>query len=227
MNFLLIDGSLDGKALPFASPIQATIDSSSPFLTLPPSLCSALLSSFGLSLDPATGLYLVNSITHSRLQALNSTLTFGFADSTDLMKGVNITLQYATLDLVASAPIYSQPTRYLPLRESNNESTAVLGRAFLQETYFPPFFPSPLPFSKLKLKSDLTTTYQISNPRLLMPKLLHLTSRLLTLFFPKHHPHLTRHKLTRYESRTLRFHHLSCSIACRMGTICSCGLPAA
>lgn len=68
----------------------------------------------------------------ARLQTLNSSLTLGFGDRTN---GVNITLPYASPDLNASTPIYSEPTTYFPLRASENDSMAVVGRAVLQGTY--------------------------------------------------------------------------------------------
>jgi hypothetical protein len=131
LSSLVVSNALDGKSSPLTTQIQATINSTSPFLVLPKSICTDLSSSFGLSLDQATGLYLVKSTTHSLLQTLNTSLTFGFGNAT---KGIDITLQYASLDLNASSPFYTEPTRYFPLRASDNDSAAVLGRAFLQET---------------------------------------------------------------------------------------------
>jgi hypothetical protein len=131
LNSITVDSAIDGGSSPLATPIQANIDSSWPYLVLPRAICTSLESSFGLSLDPATGLYLVNGSTHSVLQRLNASLSFGFGNT---MNGVKITLPYASLDLNASAPFYTSPTRYFPLRVSDNDSTAILGRAFLQET---------------------------------------------------------------------------------------------
>lgn len=131
LNSITVDSALDGGSSPLATPIQVSIDSSWPYLELPRAICTRLESSFGLSFDPATGLYLVNSSTHSALERLNASLSFGFGNTT---RGVKITLPYASLDLNASAPFYLSPTRYFPLRVSKNDSAAVLGRAFLQET---------------------------------------------------------------------------------------------
>jgi hypothetical protein len=67
----------------------------------------------------------MNDSVHSVLQSLSPSVTFVFGDKLN-----TITLPYASFDLKASAPFYSKQMRYFPLRQSDDDSIAILERAF-------------------------------------------------------------------------------------------------
>jgi hypothetical protein len=70
----------------------------------------------------------MNDSIQSVLQGLSPSVTFVFGDKLN-----TITLPFASFDLKASAPFYSKQMRYFPLQQSDDDSIAILGRAFLQE----------------------------------------------------------------------------------------------
>lgn len=113
----------------------AFIDSSVTEIWLPASVCQAFESAFGLQLDDATGLYLVNGTTHERLTALNPNVTFTLGNDASGGSTIDIVLPYGSFDLNVSAPIYNGTSYYFPLRQAANESEYTLGRTFLQEAY--------------------------------------------------------------------------------------------
>lgn len=114
------------------------IDSTIAEIWLPPEICQAFETEFGLKYDNQTGLYLVDDVLHQTLVTRSPSITFtlGQAYRTDL--NLQITLPYAALDLVASPPYrgLKQKTRYFPIRRASTDSAQwVLGRTFLQEAY--------------------------------------------------------------------------------------------
>lgn len=112
------------------------IDSTVPEIWLPRAVCDAFRDAFGLTYDPTTDLYIVNNTMHSRLKALNPTVTFRLGNTAyDNGNGTNIALPYAAFDLQASWPIYPNATNYFPIRRAANDSQYTLGRTFLQEAY--------------------------------------------------------------------------------------------
>lgn len=135
------------------------IDSSVPHLWLPRAVCDNFETAFGLTYDPATDLYLVNSTIHEQLVSRNPSVTFKLANSLSETgtNYTNIVLPYAAFDLQASSPIYPNATNYFPIRRAANDSQYVLGRTLLQEAYiivdyhqsnfslFQAAFPDPLP----------------------------------------------------------------------------------
>lgn len=135
--------SSDTQAAPLNAPPTswpAFIDSTVPFLYLPPSACSAFESAFSLAdaYDAATNMYLVNDTLHQHLLDMSPNITFTLSNSSSNFAPsnlVNITLPYAAFDLLASAPLVKNSTRYFPLRKAQDNTQTTLGRAFLQEAY--------------------------------------------------------------------------------------------
>lgn len=113
--------------------MPVVIDSAVSQLWLPQVVCDELEASLGLTYDPSTELYVVNSTAHSRLLDLAPEIAFTLAADSTSNQTTSIVLPYAALDLRAGPPIYNVTTNYFPLRRANKQS--VLGRVFLQEAY--------------------------------------------------------------------------------------------
>lgn len=127
--------TLAGVVAPLTTPILALVDSSISDIWLPLNVCQAFEQAFGLTYDPSTGLYLVNSSMHERLQQLNPSLNFKIGATIDSIPFVDISMPYKAFDLQANYPIYPNATDYFPLRRAMDESQYTLGRTFLQEAY--------------------------------------------------------------------------------------------
>lgn len=116
--------------------INALVDSTVPYLWLPESTCEAFQTAFGLTLDPIHNLYTVNESSHAANLKQNASIVFQLANSlTGGGPSINITLPYASFDLVATAPLVSTQTRYFPLQRGNDDTQYTLGRTFLQESF--------------------------------------------------------------------------------------------
>lgn len=115
--------------------INALVDSTVPYLWLPGSTCDAFQQAFGLTLDPIHNIYTVNDSSHEANLKHNASITFQFSNTLNGgSPSINITLPYASFDLVATAPLVSSQTRYFPLQRGNDDTQYTLGRAFLQES---------------------------------------------------------------------------------------------
>lgn len=125
--------------------VTAIIDSSTPFLWLPTTVCERFASALGLSYNATLNLYTfdTNASQHDILAASNLTFSFSLSNfdaSTDL---VTINLPYAAFDLQLIYPAIpnthyggADSTKfYFPLRQALNEAQYTIGRAFLQEAY--------------------------------------------------------------------------------------------
>ncbi|MCJ1271280.1 hypothetical protein MMC22_011180 [Lobaria immixta] len=121
-----------------------TIDSSTPYLWLPESVCSQFEKQLGLKYDESVRLYTFdeNSSQHDVLLNWNLTFEFTIADLPGSSNSISLTLPYAAFDLELTYPFpnlnltpTSQGTKYFPLRKAANDTQYVIGRAFLQETY--------------------------------------------------------------------------------------------
>ena len=121
-----------------------TIDSTTPYLWLPESVCGQFEKALGLTYDEDIQLYTFgnNLLQHQNLVNWNLTFDFVIADKTDSPKLVSLSLPYAAFDLQLNYPFpnldatESSPAKnYFPLRKAANESQYTIGRAFLQETY--------------------------------------------------------------------------------------------
>lgn len=126
-----LSGSIQSLQL---SPTTAHLDSATSQLWLPRETCDLFETAFGLSYDAETDLYLVNKTIHSRLVENDPYVTFAIGDGDAV--STNIALHYNSFDLNASIPIYNSSTPYFPLRRAANDTQHILGRAFLQESYW-------------------------------------------------------------------------------------------
>jgi hypothetical protein len=118
-----------------SEPISVFIDAGTPHIWLPQSACSAFESSFGLTYDETTDLYLINSILHSNLLSKNLSIVFELQSNSP--QKITLSLPYSAFDLelTPTYPTITNKTRYLPLRRAANDSQYTLGRTFLQEAY--------------------------------------------------------------------------------------------
>lgn len=113
--------------------LPMALDSTVSQLWLPQVVCDELETSLGLTYDPSTELYLVNTTAHAKLIELAPTFAFTLAADGTSNDTTTIVLPYAAFDLQASPPTYNTTTNYFPIRRAGKRS--VLGRAFLQEAY--------------------------------------------------------------------------------------------
>jgi len=117
-------------------PTYAFIESTDPNIWLPEEACLQFEQAFGLSIDNATGLYLMSETKHNALLAADPQVTFTLANSLSGGQSVNIILPFKAFALKAAYPFVKSSnttTYYFPLRKSKDSSQNTLGRAFLQE----------------------------------------------------------------------------------------------
>ena len=121
-----------------------TIDSSTPYLWLPETVCEQFERALGLTYDDELQLYTfgINGSQHDALVNWNMTFKFIIADLPGSTKAVSISLPYAAFDLQLSYPFpglnataSSPATNYFPLRKASNSTQYTIGRVFLQESY--------------------------------------------------------------------------------------------
>lgn len=121
-----------------------TIDSSTPYLWLPETVCLRFEKALGLTYDKNIQLYTFSNDSTQPETLANWNLTFNFiiADLPGSSKVVSLTLPYAAFDLELTYPFpglnndqFSPATKYFPLRKADNDTQYTLGRAFLQEAY--------------------------------------------------------------------------------------------
>ncbi|CZR66087.1 uncharacterized protein PAC_15988 [Phialocephala subalpina] len=125
-----------GNTSLMSTPEFAFIDSSVPELWLPTAVCQAFEEAFGLTLDSASGLYLVNATTHSNLLQLNPNITFTLANQKTGGATVDLVLPYSAFDLNVTTPVIDNNTSfYFPIKPTSDDTLYTLGRTFLQETY--------------------------------------------------------------------------------------------
>ncbi|KAL8823947.1 MAG: hypothetical protein Q9191_005418 [Dirinaria sp. TL-2023a] len=130
--------SSNGSIIPLLStPTLAFIDSTIPFLYLPPEVCDAFANTFNLKWDNYSRLYLIDSQTHSNMTAVNPNVTLTIGDSNSGGPTVDIVMPYSSFNLTAAFPFYfeADTVQYFPLRPAQNDSQYALGRTFLQDAY--------------------------------------------------------------------------------------------
>ncbi|KAL8699736.1 MAG: hypothetical protein Q9201_005835 [Fulgogasparrea decipioides] len=116
--------------------LYALVDSTVPHIWLPEPACESFERAFGIVFDPITNLYLVNDTQHDAMVKQNAEVTFQLGTSLNGGSFVNITLPYASFDLVATGPpLVKSQKRYFPLRRARDETQYTLGRTFLQEAF--------------------------------------------------------------------------------------------
>lgn len=116
------------------TPISAFVDSTVPWIYLPVDACKKFEEAFGIVFDNSNQAYIVNNTLHDRLVTENATVIFALQNSTRGAQ-VDISLPYASFDLVAAYPLAANSTRYFPLARATNSSQYTLGRTFFQEAY--------------------------------------------------------------------------------------------
>ena len=121
--------------------IMISIDPTTPTMWLPENVCQQFETAFGIVKDDKTGLYLVSNDQHTKLTAQNNSVTFTLSANVTSPQTVNITLPYASFDLVVKPPAFNvgQSQKYFPLITAANDSQYTLGRVFLQEAYVQSF----------------------------------------------------------------------------------------
>ena len=115
--------------------VTALIDTSLPYLYLPPNLCSIFEKAYGIQWNATAQTYMVNASTHQQLSNEGPSITFTLNTTEPNPASVNITLPYQSFDLGAGYPIFTTGTLYFPLRRANSSNQIILGRAFMQEAY--------------------------------------------------------------------------------------------
>jgi Eukaryotic aspartyl protease len=125
-----------GNMTLMSTPEFAFIDSAVPELWLPVEVCQQFEKAFGLELDQASGLYLLNDTAHQNLLNMNPDITFTLADQKTGGPTIDIVLPYGSFDLQVAPPILVNKTSYyFPLKSTSDDTLYTLGRAFLQEAY--------------------------------------------------------------------------------------------
>ncbi|RMZ77417.1 hypothetical protein DV738_g4387, partial [Chaetothyriales sp. CBS 135597] len=120
-----------------------TIDTSTPYLWLPESVCDSFADALNLTYNDTLQLYVFGEDNSpDSLHTLNLTFTFTLSNPADSANTIELTLPYDAFDLQLSYPFpllgaqYGDPSvNYFPLRKAATESDYILGRVFLQETY--------------------------------------------------------------------------------------------
>lgn len=133
VNLLSVTTSRNGSAtvLKMDQKISLSVDSTVPYLYLPPLLCKEFESALGLSYNNTNGLYMLNDTQHAILVSSNTSISFQLGTGTG--SGLTIAFPYAAFDLLASYPLLAQSSHYFPIKKAENETQYTLGRAFLQE----------------------------------------------------------------------------------------------
>ncbi|KAL8712699.1 MAG: hypothetical protein Q9220_003231 [cf. Caloplaca sp. 1 TL-2023] len=115
-------------------PTLALIDSTIPYIYLPEDACLTFESALGLVYNKKNNIYFIDDALHQDLSNLNPQFTFSLANDKVSDSLTNITLPYASFDLVMKPPLRPNNTLYFPLRRGADDQIT-LGRAFLQEAY--------------------------------------------------------------------------------------------
>ena len=117
------------------SPILTFVDSTLPWISLPPEACQAFETQFGLQYNSTLQSYIVTDEQHAKLMTSDMSVTFTIANSKEGGPSVDITLPYSSFDLSLKPPYAPETIRYFPIQSAQNDSQYSLGRAFLQEAY--------------------------------------------------------------------------------------------
>lgn len=128
-----------------ADRVSAVIDSTTPYLWLPESVCNRFAESLGLTYNQSLNIYTFdgNPSQHDVLENAQLTFTFALSDIQSSGDDVNITLPYEAFDLQLTFPAIpgtnygdaNSTAYYFPLKQATNEAQYTIGRAFLQEAY--------------------------------------------------------------------------------------------
>jgi hypothetical protein len=125
-----------GNTTLMSTPIFSFIDSTVPEIWLPVDVCQQFETAFGLTLDQASGLYLIDNSTHENLLNLNPNITFTLANEKTGGPTIDFVLPYASFDLNTTAPVLdNRSSLYFPIKQTSDDTLYTLGRTFLQEAY--------------------------------------------------------------------------------------------
>jgi hypothetical protein len=156
--------------------IKTTIDTSTPDIWLPTSVCDQFVLALGLTYFQEADRYIVNETTRAAIKSSSPTFSFVIGTSTSGGSTITIEIPYGDLDLQATYPIFGTPAYYFPLRRAANESQFTLGRAFLQEVYLSVdwernvFNISQAVFNSPPLPLDIVTIEPIDKVAYLVPQ---------------------------------------------------------
>ncbi|KAK9436934.1 Eukaryotic aspartyl protease family protein [Metarhizium brunneum] len=138
--------------LDYKSAFTAVIDTTTPYLWLPPALCDNFAKALNLTYNETFQLYTLTNEQY-RQYSSNSSLAFvfsfssmdnrdNFGDPLDVTGVVNITVPITAFVSLLSYPFmkgaigYTDPAvPYFTLRKAPANSTAIIGNAFMQEAY--------------------------------------------------------------------------------------------
>ncbi|KHN98006.1 Eukaryotic aspartyl protease family protein [Metarhizium album ARSEF 1941] len=138
--------------LNYNSAFTAVIDTTTPYLWLPPALCDNFAKALNLTYNETFQLYTLTNEQY-RQYSSNSNLAFvfsfssmdnrdNFGDPLDVTGVVNITVPVTAFVSLLSCPFmreavgYNDPAvPYFTLRKAPTNSTAIIGNAFMQEAY--------------------------------------------------------------------------------------------
>lgn len=115
------------------APIWTFIDSTLPYIYLPVEVCQAFERSLGLVWNTTYEMYFVDDDLHGRLMDSNLNIKLKLANTENDKAVVEISLPYASFDLVIGFPLMADSLRYFPLLRAADENQYTLGRTFLQE----------------------------------------------------------------------------------------------
>lgn len=111
------------------------IDSTIPYIYLPPAACKEFEKVFGLVWDDYYELYLVDDNLHQILKTRDPKFYFEIGNSEANGPTVEIMLPYSSFDLWYKDSFNATPVRYFPIQPAMKDSQLTLGRTFLQEAY--------------------------------------------------------------------------------------------
>lgn len=138
---ITIDAVPDSEAITYTpvdlqisdSALVAYIDSATPYLWLPLTVCEIFEKAFRLEWDETAQLYLMSSATHDWMMSNDRNVIFSIQSSQPAMRTINYTLSMSVLALRATWPLVETDSYYFPLKRGSGVS--ILGRTFLQQNH--------------------------------------------------------------------------------------------
>ncbi|KAJ5721340.1 uncharacterized protein N7483_009274 [Penicillium malachiteum] len=115
---------------------NVAIDATNPYIYLPQSTCDAITSYLPVTYNANLGLYIWDTDNENYTKIITSPSYLGFRFVKDDVNTEEIVIKvpFALLNLTLSAPLVEVDTAYFPLMPTSG--TSVLGRAFLQSTFY-------------------------------------------------------------------------------------------
>ncbi|KAL3418549.1 aspartic-type endopeptidase [Phlyctema vagabunda] len=118
--------------------IQTRIDSVAPYLYLPKSTCDAITAELPVIFQPEFGIYFwdTTSIQYEMIVSSPSYIRFTFRLDGGISANMTINVPFSLLNLTLTTPVVTVPTQYFPCFPINDSSPYILGKAFLQASFF-------------------------------------------------------------------------------------------